>query len=209
LNVLLVDDHAVVREGFRRILADVFHDLSVGEASTPHEALSLVRSAAWDLVVLDISLPGRGGLEILGDIHSVRPGLPVLMMTMYAEDQYALRAFRAGAAGYITQGSAPEELVEAVRKVISGGKYVSSALAEQLATHLVSSEGRPLHETLSNRELQVLRMLAAGKSVKEIGFELKLSEKTISTYRARVLEKMNMRTTAELMRYAIRAHLVD
>lgn len=209
MRILLVEDHAIVREGLRRILSDVFPDLECAEAATGPEAIQQVTASPWDLVICDISLPGRGGLEILKDMHAVRPGLPVLMMTMYAEEQYALRAFRAGAAGYITKGSPPEEMVEAVKKVVEGGKYVSRALAEHLATSLHSDTGKPLHESLSDRELQVLKMLAAGTTVKEIGFELHLSEKTISTYRTRILEKLNMKTTSELMRYAIRANLVD
>ncbi len=209
MRILLVDDHAIVREGLRRILADVFVDLECAEASTGAQAIDQVRAATWDLVVLDISIPGRGGLEILKDIHDLCPRLPVLMMTMYPEDQYALRALRAGASGYITKGSGAEDLVDAVKKVASGGKYVSPALAEHLASWLVTDVSKPRHEALSDRELQVLQMLAAGKSVKEIGFDLHLSEKTISTYRSRVLEKMSMRTTAELMRYAIQANLVE
>jgi two-component system invasion response regulator UvrY len=209
LRILLVEDHAIVRQGLRRILADVYPDLDCAEASTGIEAVQQVQAGEWDLVICDINLPGRSGLEILRDIHDLRPALPVLMMTMYAEEQYALRAFRAGAAGYITKDSPAEEMVEAVKKVVGGGKYVSRNLAEHLASSLVSDTGRPAHESLSDRELQVLRMLATGMTVKEIGFELHLSEKTVSTYRTRILEKLNMRTTAELMRYAIKANLVD
>ena len=210
MRVLIVDDHAIVREGLRRILTDVFPDLEVGEAATAPEALKQVRKGTWDILILDLSLPGRNGLEVLKEIHRLRPRLPVLVMTMYAVDQYALRSFRAGASGYVTKGSPPEDVIEAVQKLLAGGKYMTSALAEHLATTLFSRDtGRPLHEALSDRELQVLRMLANGLTVKEIAFQLKLSEKTISTYRARVLEKMNMRTAAQLMRYAIRTHLVD
>lgn len=208
-RILLIDDHAVVREGFIRILCDAFEDLETGQAGNAPEALQLLRSASWDLVVLDISLPRRSGLELLKEIRKLKPRLPVLVMTMYAEDQYALRSFRAGASGYITKSRAPGDLLEAVKKILAGGKYVSPSLAEHLATTLTSETGRPLHESLSDRELQVLRMLASGMTVKEIGFQLKLSEKTISTYRARILEKMNMRTAAQLMRYAIRTDLVD
>lgn len=209
MKILMVEDHAIVREGFRRVLADVYDDLEFGEASTAPEALARVRAEPWDVVVLDISLPSRSGLDVLKEIRLLRPRLPVLMMTMYAEDQYALRSFRAGASGYITKGSTAENLVQAVQKLVAGGKYVSPALAEHLATRLVSDTGKPLHEALSDRELQVLRLLASGMTVKEIGFHLNLSEKTISTYRTRVLEKMNMRTAAQLMRYAIRTDLVD
>lgn len=209
MRVLLVDDHAVVRVGFHRMLADHFESIEVVEVGTGPEAVAEVRQSPWDLVVLDISMPGRGGLEILKELRAIRPRLPVLMMTMYPEDQYALRAFRAGAAGYITKGSSPEELVEAVQKVIAGGRYVSPTLAEHLAANLVGDDGRPKHALLSDRELQVLRMIGAGKTVKEIGFDLHLSEKTISTYRTRLLQKMELRTTAELVRYAIRSNLVE
>jgi two-component system invasion response regulator UvrY len=209
VKILLIDDHAIVREGFRRLLSDMYEDLVCGEAGNAPDALALVRRSPWDLIVLDISLPRRSGLELLKEIRKMRPRVPVLVMTMYAEDQYALRSFRAGAQGYITKNSATEELIKAVQKLLEGGRYVSPALAEHLATTLTSEAGRPLHEALSDRELQVLRMLASGMSVKEIGFELNLSEKTISTYRTRVLEKMNMRTAAQLMRYAIRTDLVD
>jgi two-component system invasion response regulator UvrY len=209
VRILLVEDHAIVRQGLRRILADVYPDLECAEASTGIEAVQQVQASPWDLIVCDISMPGRSGLEILKDIHDLRPEVPVLMMTMYAEDQYALRAFRAGAAGYITKDSPPDEMIEAVKKVLSGGKYVSRSLAEHLATSLVTDTERPPHETLSDRELQVLRMLASGMTVKEIGFELHLSEKTISTYRTRILEKLRLRTTSEIMRYAIKANLID
>jgi two-component system, NarL family, invasion response regulator UvrY len=210
VKILVVDDHAIVREGLLRILTERFPDLECTEADSGPEALKQLRKGAWDLLILDLSLPGRNGLELLKEIHRLRPRLPVLVMTMYAVDQYALRSFRAGASGYVTKGSAPDDIVEAVTKLLAGGKYMSSALAEHLATTLFSQDtGRPLHESLSDRELQVLRALANGQSVKEIAFDLKLSEKTISTYRTRVLEKMNMRTAAQLMRYAIRTHLVD
>lgn len=209
MKILHVEDHAIVREGFRRVLEDVFPDMEYGSAGNGPEAVAQVRAQDWDVVVLDISLPGRGGLDILKDIREVRPRLQVLMMTMYPEDQYALRAFRAGASGYVNKGSPPEELVEAVKKVAEGGKYVSRTLAEHLASNLVTDTGKPLHESLSDRELQVLQRLGAGKTVKEIGFELFLSEKTVSTYRTRLLEKMGMKTTAELVRYAIRCNLVD
>ncbi len=209
MKILLVDDHPIVRDGLRRIILDELAGCEVGEASSAKEAVEEVRKASWDLVILDISMPGGGGLEALKEMRAVRADVPVLVMTMYPEDQYALRAFREGAAGYITKGSANDDLVRAIHKVAGGGKYVSGKLAEQLACNLSSGAGAPLHEQLSNRELQVLRMMAGGKAVKEIGHELGLSEKTISTYRTRLLEKMNMRTTAELIRYSIRANLVD
>jgi two-component system, NarL family, invasion response regulator UvrY len=210
MRVLLIDDHAIVRDGLRRLLMSEFPQALVTEAADGDQAVEQVRTNPWDLVILDLSLPGRGGLDALKEIHALRPDAPVLVMTMHSEDQYALRAFRAGAAGYITKGNGVDEILQAVRRVRAGGKYVTPAIAEKLAANLARDDlGGPPHEALSNRELQVLRLLGAGKTVKEIGYELSLSEKTISTYRTRILEKMNLRTTAELIRYAIRSELVD
>lgn len=209
MRLLLVEDHAVVRAGFRRMLMDVFADLTMGEATCASEAVEAVRKAPWDIIVMDISLPGRSGLEAIADIRPLAPNVPILVMTMYGEDEYAVRAFRTGASGYITKGSAPEELVLAVRKLLAGGRYVSPGLAERLAGGLTVDAEKPLHEALSNREFQVLRMLAGGRTVKEIGHDLNLSHKTVSTYRTRVLEKLHVHGTAELIRYAHRTHLVD
>jgi len=209
MRILLVDDHAVVRRGIRQILADDLPASDFGEAGSTQEALERLAEADWDVIILDISMPGRSGLEALKDIRALRPHLPILVLSMHSEDQYAIRAFRAGASGYLTKESAPATLVEAVRKVEAGGRYVSATMAEKLAANLTMDEGRPPHESLSDREFQVLRMIAAGKSVKEIGFDLHLSEKTISTYRTRLLEKMNMRCNAELTRYAVHAGLVE
>jgi len=208
-RILLVDDHAVVRRGVRDILTESLGKVTFGEASKPSEAIEKLQEADWDVVVLDISLPGRGGLDALRDIKRLRPAVPVLVLSMHAEDHYALRALRAGAAGYVNKDSAAEELSGAVRKVLTGGTHVSVRLAETLAKSLRSDTSRPAHERLSDRELEVLRALAAGKTVKEIGVELALSEKTVSTYRTRLLEKMQMRTNAELIQYAIREGLVD
>lgn len=209
MRVLLVDDHAVVRAGFRRILEVGFPGVEIAEASDGPEALQLFGKRLFDVVVLDISLKGRSGLEVLHELRSLQPDARVLMMTMHAEDQYAVRSYKAGAAGYITKDTAPEELLAAVSKVHSGGKFVTAAMAEALASHLTSELPGPAHEALSNRELQVLRMIAGGKTVKQIGLELNLSEKTISTYRTRILEKLNLRTTAELIRYALENGLAD
>jgi two-component system invasion response regulator UvrY len=209
MRILLVDDHAMVREGVRRILVDELAAAVFGHAATAVEAVDQVRRAPWDVILLDLSLPGRGGLETLKDIHEQRPGVPVVVMTMHSAEQYATRAFRAGAAGFVNKGSSPEELVAAVRKVLTGGKYVSAEAAEYLAGGLGPGSERPLHESLSDRELQVLRMLAAGKTVKQVGEELSLSAKTVSTYRTRVLEKLRLRTTAQLVRYAVDAGLAD
>jgi two-component system invasion response regulator UvrY len=208
LRILLVDDHAVVRGGLRRVLAERHPTAELGQAATAAEGLEQVARDAWDLVILDLSMPGRSGLDVLKEMREARPGLRVLVMTMHAEEQYALRAFRAGAAGYLTKGSAEEELLTAVEKVLGGGKYVSAALAEVLAGALGGATARP-HEELSDREFQVLRMIGAGRTVKQISVELHLSEKTISTYRTRMLEKLKLETTSELVRYAIVNGLAD
>jgi two-component system invasion response regulator UvrY len=211
LPILLVDDHAVVRRGLRELLGEEFPSAEFGEAASGAEALARLTARPWGLVILDVSLPGRDGLEILKEALALRPGIPIMMLSVHGEDQYAIRALRAGAAGYVTKETAAEDLTAAVRKVLQGGKYVSPRLAEQMAAALSTRDGttRLLHEGLSDRELQVLRMLAVGKSVKEIGADLALSEKTISTYRTRIIGKMKMRSNAELMRYALRAGLVD
>jgi DNA-binding NarL/FixJ family response regulator len=207
----LVDDHAVVRRGLRELLGDEFPNAEFGEAASGPDALAQIGRQSWGLVILDISLPGRDGLDILKEALALRPGQPIMILSVHGEDQYAIRALRAGAAGYVTKETAPEDLTAAVRKVLQGGKYVSPRLAEKMVGALATRDGTTqlLHEGLSDRELQVLRMLAVGKSVKEIGLDLALSEKTISTYRTRIIDKMNMRSNAELMRYALRAGLVD
>jgi DNA-binding NarL/FixJ family response regulator len=209
VKILLVDDHAMVRAGLQRILGEDIKPAIFGEADSSAAALDRVRTEPWDIVVLDLSLPGRSGLETVKDIHALRSGLPILVMTMYAEDQYAVRAFRAGAAGYITKGSSPDDLVAAVRKVAAGGKYVSPLAGEALATGLGSRSEASAHASLSDRELQVLRMFGAGKTVGEIGADLALSPKTVSTYRARILQKLGMRTTAQLVHYCLAANLSD
>jgi two-component system, NarL family, invasion response regulator UvrY len=209
IRILVVDDHAIVREGLKQILADV-NDMSVrDEAGNGQDALAKIRGNEFDVVLLDISMPGRSGLEVLKEIKAERPKLPVLILSMHAEEQYAVRALRAGASGYLTKASAPDELIGAIRKVSCGRKYVSSSLAEKLALELDIDTKKPPHATLSDREYQVMLMLASGKSVTEIADELCLSVKTISTYRSRVMQKMNMKKNAELTLYAIQNHLVD
>ncbi|SRR6266446_201359 len=209
-RALIVDDHAVVRNGLKKILEEQPGEIEFGEASTAHEAIELVREQAWDIVILDISLGGgRNGLEALKVLKQIRPRLRVLILTMHSEEQYARRSFRSGAAGYITKDSPRAELVLAVNKVIAGGKYVSPSLAEKLVTYIERDTDQPPHETLSDREFQVMRLIASGKTVSEIAELLSLSDKTISTYRARILEKMGMKTSAELTHYAIRNELVD
>jgi DNA-binding NarL/FixJ family response regulator len=169
----------------------------------------LVRRHDWDVVILDISMPGKSGLDVLDELRRLRPRLPILLLSMHPEEQFARRALKAGAAGYLTKESVPEELKEAVRKVVAGGRYVSATLAEKLAVDLRGGADTPLHELLSDREFQVLRMIASGRSVKDIAEELSLSVKTVSTYRARILEKSGMKTNAELIRYALQSQLVD
>lgn len=209
IKILIADDHAIVRRGLKQILTETPDMIVAGEAHNGQELLEKTRSDHWDVVVLDISMPGRGGLDILKQLKSEQPKLPVLMLTIHPEDQYAVRVLRAGASGYLTKESAPDHLVEAIRKVARGGKYISPHLAEKLAFNLESISERPLHEALSDREFQVLRLIASGKTVKEIGEELSLSVKTISTYRTRILEKMKMKNNAELTYYAIQQKLVD
>ena len=208
ISVLIADDHTVVRQGLKEILSHDAQLRVVGEATNGDEVLRLVESLRIDALVLDISMPGKNGLDVLKELKRTHPSLPVLVLSMHPEDQFAIRILRAGAAGYVTKESAPDELIGALRKVCAGGKYVSPQLAEKLAIFIEQEKSGPLHEQLSDREYQVLRMLALGKTVSEIADELLLSVKTISTYRTRVLEKMKMSTNAELTRYALQHQLV-
>ena len=206
LKILTIDDHEVVRRG----LKDMFtkESATFGEARNGAEAVDLVRKQPWDIAVLDISLGGRSGLEVLSELKQLRPRMPVLILSMHAEEQYAVRAFRAGASGYINKASSGEELRKAILKIIKGGQYVGPALAEKIVVQL-SQPGKVSHENLSNREFEVLCSIASGQTVKEIAAKLSLSDKTISTYRRRILDKMDMRTNAELTHYAIRNGLVE
>jgi len=202
IRVLLADDHSVVREGIRRILAE-HPDISVvGEASDGAQVLKLVASQRPDVLLLDLQMPGPGFMEVLEQVRALLVSLKVLVLSAHAEDQYARRVLRAGAVGYITKNHSPEELVAAVRRVAGGARYVSQAMAERLAADLAMPERSP-QEMLSNREYQVLALLGAGKSVKEIAAGAKLSSKTVSTYRTRLLQKLNLKTTADLIRYAL------
>ncbi len=208
IRILIVDDHVMFREGLKQILAK-HRDMNVaGEVGNGTDALQSVRSDGYDVVVLDISMPGRSGWDILKEIKLENPGLPVLILSMHPEDQYAIRMLKAGASGYISKESVPEELILAIRKVASGGKYVSPALAEKIAYALDRHSDKLPHQLLSNREFQVMSMLASGKSLKEIAEELSLSEKTITTYRARILEKLNLRNNVELTHYVIENKLL-
>ena len=208
-RILIIDDHEVVREGVKKIFEEQSGEHVFGEASTALEALQLARKQDWDVAVLDLSLGDQSGLEVLKELKRIRPALRVLILSMHSEEQYARRAFKAGAAGYITKDSPRAELVRALNKVAAGGRYVSHALAEELVIDLERGSDRPPHETLSNREFEVLRLIASGKTVGQIAELLPLSDRTVSTYRARILEKMGMRTNAELTHYAIQNNLVD
>jgi DNA-binding NarL/FixJ family response regulator len=209
IKILIADDHRIVREGLKQILAETEDMVVADEASNVQEVLKKVAGNDYDVLLLDISMPGRSGLDILKQLKSERPKLSVLVLSMYSEEQYALRALRAGASGYMTKESAPDELIEAIRKVSTGRKYISPAVAEKLAVSLESNDERPPQETLSDREFQVMCMIASGKTVKAIADELALSIKTVSTYRARILEKMRMKNNAELTHYAIQNKLVE
>ena len=209
MKILIADDHPVVRQGLRQMLAAETDLTVVGEAKNGNEVVELSRRIAWDVAVLDYNMPGRSGLELVKDLRHRFPGRAVLILSMYPEDRYAVRALKAGAAGYVTKDSAAEELVNAIRKVANGGKYVSPALAERLASALESDGGKLLHETLSDREYQVMWMIASGKTVRQIADSLCLSPNTVSTHRTRILRKMQMKNNAELMHYAMRHKLVD
>jgi DNA-binding NarL/FixJ family response regulator len=207
-RVLLVDDHAVVRKGMKAILGDGLPGVVVDEAAGGDEALTVLAAATFDVVVLDLSMPGRSGIDLLAEIKHRHPRQPVLIMSLHGEEQFALRALRAGASGYLGKAAAPEQLVAAVVKVAKGGRFVSEALAERLAAEVSKPTGGAPHERLSDREFEVMRGIAAGHAVSEIAATMKLSVKTVSTYRARLLEKMGMTSNAELVRYALENGLV-
>ncbi|HEX9021567.1 MAG TPA: response regulator transcription factor [Nitrospirota bacterium] len=209
IKLLVADDHAIVRKGIGQIISETADITVADEAQDGQEVLEKAGKNQYDMVLLDISMPGRDGLDILKELKNLHPKLSVLMLSMYPEEQYAVRALRSGASGYLTKESAPDELIAAIRKVFAGGKYVSAALAEKLADNLTgrqadpAAQSRPLHELLSDRELQIMCMISSGKALTNIADELSLSVKTISTYRNRVLKKMRMKSNAEIIRYCI------
>jgi DNA-binding NarL/FixJ family response regulator len=209
IRTLIVDDHKLVREGLIQILNDTRDISVVGEASNGREALDKLRQLPSDVVLLDISMPEMDGMAGIQAIKQEQPRVAILVLSMYPEDQYAVRSLRAGAAGYLTKASASEELITAIRQVASGGRYITRSLAEQLAHDLGSGAHTAGLAALSNRELQTTRLIVAGKSTKEIAAEISLSAKTVSTYRARVLTKLGVHSTAELVRYAVENHLFD
>ena len=209
MRILIADDHAVVRRGLKEILAEEFKNARFGEAESGAETIQQVRQGDWDVLILDISMPDRSGLEVLKDVKAIRPKLPVLVLSVHPEDQYAVRTLKAGAAGYLTKETAPDKLVEAVNKAVIGGQYISVALGERLADDVRKGRDGLPHEALSDREYEVVCMIASGKLASEIAEELSLSVKTVSTYRTRALEKMGIKGNAALMRYAIDHKLVD
>ena len=209
LRVLIADDHPVVRQGLKQMLSTEAHLAIAGEASTGEETVELCAQEAWEVAVVDYNMPGKGGVELVKELRRRFPQRPVLVLSMYPEDQYAMRVLKAGAAGYLTKESAAEELVNAIRKVAKGGRFVSATLGERLAQELAGGEAQPLHRKLSDREYQIMWMIASGKTISEIAQQLFLSPNTISTYRARILEKLELKNNAELMRYAIRHQLAE
>jgi DNA-binding NarL/FixJ family response regulator len=209
MNILIADDHAVVRRGLKEILAEAHPGARFFEAASGDEVLSRLAASAAALLVLDINMPGRSGLDVLRDVKQMYPRLPVIILSMQPEDQYAMRCLRAGAAAYINKDSAPEELALATKKILGGGRYVSQGLAERLIEQLDQPGNKPPHELLSDREYEVMRMIASGVPLTEIGDRLHVSVKTISTYRARIMEKMQMKSNAELTRYAMTNQLID
>jgi DNA-binding NarL/FixJ family response regulator len=208
MRIIIADDHAIVRKGLRQVLQEEFPSADIVETSDAETLLNLVIKEQWDVVISDISMPGRGGLEVLQQIRQHFPKLPVLMLSVHPEDQYAIRVIRAGASGYLSKESALGEVVTAVRKVLTGKKYITASLAEKLAESMSQDADKLPHEFLSDREFEVFKMLAAGKSVSDIGEQLSLSATTISTYRGRILAKMNLKTNADLTLYAVENKLL-
>jgi len=209
INVLIADDHPIVRQGLRQILSGIDDMEVAGEAANAQETLRQIGAGNWDVLVLDITMPDRSGFDILKEVKLKQPHLPVLVLSIHAEEYLAMRVLKAGASGYLTKENAPGELVKAIRKVVNGGKYISPGLAEALAFALDETADRPRHETLSDREFQVMQLMASGKTLSEIAEELSLSAKTVSTYRTRMLQKMNLETNAEIIRYAIQCGLIE
>ncbi len=209
IRILIADDHGIVRDGLKQIFADTADIAVEGEAINGLEVMARIRERDWDVVLMDMSMPGRSGIELIKQVKGEKPALPVLILSMHSEDQYAVRALRAGAAGYLTKETAAEQVVAAVRKVASGGLYVSAGVAERLAAELTRRSDAAPHTLLSDREYQVFQALAAGRSVSAIADSLALSVKTVSTHKTRILHKLGVHNTAELIHYAIRHHLVD
>jgi two-component system, NarL family, invasion response regulator UvrY len=209
LRILIADDHAIVRKGLKQVLLDEFGAVEFGEACNGREALAQIQTEPWDVALLDVTMPGPSGLDVLKQLKELQPSTRVLVLSMHPEDQYAVRVLKGGASGYLTKNTASERVAEAVKKVLDGGTYVSASLAESLAGNLNQPPAKASHEKLSDREFQILGLIAGGKSVKEIAYDLSLSVKTVSTYRTRLLHKLKLSTTAELIRYALREGLIE
>lgn len=209
MRFLIVDDHAIVRRGLISLLNEHFKDVETGEAENARLGFTAAMEQAWDLMIVDINMPGRSGLDLIRDVRTGKPDLPVLVVSAYSEKDYAIRALKLGAAGYVSKQSASDVLVSAVRRILAGGRYVSPALAELLAGSVSGRAQEASHEALSNRELEVLKLIASGRILKEIAADLALSEKTVATYRARIAEKMDLPTNVDLTRYAMRHGLVE
>ena len=209
IRIVIADDHTIVREGLKQILAAAPDFSIAGEAQNGHEVIARVRELEFDVLLLDMSMPGKSGTELIKQVHAEKPKLRILVLSMHEEEQYAVRAIKAGAAGYLTKESASSQLVSAIRKVAGGGAFITASVAEQLALGAMPDSSGPLHASLSDREFQVFRAIVAGKTVTDIADELNLSVKTVSTHKARILEKMSMHNTADLIRYAIKNGLVD
>jgi two-component system, NarL family, invasion response regulator UvrY len=209
IKILIADDHAVFRRGLKDILTENFPGVIIGEAETGQDAVEQARKSVWNIVVLDVTMPGQSGVEVLLKIKQIRPALPILMLSMHPEEQYALRVLQAGAAGYITKIKAPLEIVKAIKRVLAGGKYISPSLTKRLMEQLQPGAEKLPHDRLSNREYQVMHLTCSGKSLKEIAGELAISIQTVSTHRTRILKKMGLHTSAELIRYALENELVD
>lgn len=207
-RILIADDHTIVRKGLKQILSEGMRNVEFGESANAAETLLLIKKK-YDLLILDLSMPGRSGLDLLKDVKVLSPKLPILVLSMYPEDQYALRVIKAGAMGYLTKDSAPEELVNAVTKILNGGKFISPALSDQLLSLIQRPQQGEDYEQLSDREFQVLKLIASGKTATEVAAALSLSVKTVSTYRTRILEKLRLSSNAELTRYALQRNLVD
>jgi len=209
MRLLIADDHPFIRRGIKQLVADELPGSVLGEAQTCPEVLQLVRNENWDLVILDLAMPGGDGLEVLRQIKSLRPKLPVLVLTMHTEDQFGVLVMREGAAGYLTKRAAPDELVKAIRKISQGSKYITSTLAEKLAHEIDKGSEKPSHKLLSTREFQVFIQLASGRTVDEIAEELSISDKTVRQFRSRLMRKMGLKNNVELARYAMQHDLVS
>lgn len=209
VRILVIDDHEVVRRGVKQILEETFAHVEVGEANTSRKGMAAVQQQPWDLAIVDINLPDQSGLELLGELHRTRPGLPLMVLSLHPEEQYAVRVFRAGAMAYLTKQTAPEELARAVKQVLTGHMYVTASLGEHLAGSLSKGSADPVPSTLSEREREVLVRIAQGQSIKQVAQSLTLSAKTVSTYRGRLLDKLQLTTTADLIRYALDHHMVE